>query len=117
MIRVAVTGGRDFLDRAHVYGVLEAVHKARGIAILMAGDARGADALALAWARLRGVNWISFRAAWERHGRAAGPIRNRQILELGKPDLLVAFPGGRGTADMIGQAYRAGVELFRAVAL
>jgi hypothetical protein len=50
-------------------------------------------------------------AQWKKHGRAAGPIRNQRMLDEGKPDLVVAFPGGRGTADMIRRAERAGVPV------
>jgi hypothetical protein len=50
-------------------------------------------------------------AQWKKHGRAAGPIRNQRMLDKGKPDLVVAFPGGRGTADMIRRAERAGVPV------
>ena len=56
-----------------------------------------------------------FPADWIRHGRAAGPIRNEQMLREGCPDLVVAFhddPGlGRGTADMVRRALAAGVPV------
>jgi len=45
------------------------------------------------------------------HGRAAGPVRNAQMLAEGKPDFVVAFPGGRGTADMCKQARARGVKV------
>ncbi|MEM9912925.1 MAG: hypothetical protein AAF922_19365 [Pseudomonadota bacterium] len=45
-------------------------------------------------------------------GRAAGPIRNKEMLDEGCPDLVVAFPGGRGTANMVKQAQAAGVEVL-----
>lgn len=55
--------------------------------------------------------WVEdFPADWERNGRAAGPIRNRQMLD-GKPDLVIAFPGGKGTADMVAEAKRRGIAV------
>lgn len=45
------------------------------------------------------------------NGKAAGPIRNQRMLDEGKPDLVVAFPGGRGTADMVRRAKAAGVPV------
>ncbi len=51
-----------------------------------------------------------FRALWERHGRAAGVIRNQAMLDYGI-DLVLAFPGGRGTADMVRRARSAGVAV------
>jgi UDP-N-acetylmuramoylalanine-D-glutamate ligase len=52
----------------------------------------------------------------ETHGRSADPIRNRRTLDEGKPDLVVAFPGGRGTAHMVSQARAAGVRVIEVMA-
>jgi hypothetical protein len=54
-----------------------------------------------------------FYADWDKHGRAAGPIRNQQMLDEGKPDLVVAFllPQGSGTLDMIRRTEKAGIEV------
>ena len=46
------------------------------------------------------------------HGKGAGPIRNQRMLDAGQPDLVVAFEGGRGTADMITRTKRAGIEIL-----
>jgi len=80
--------------------------------MIISGCARGADTLGIEWAEAKGVEVARFPADWKTHGRAAGPIRNQQMLEEGKPDLVVAFPGARGTADMIRRARAAGVELI-----
>jgi hypothetical protein len=48
-------------------------------------------------------------ADWEKLGRSAGPIRNQAMLDEGRPDLVVAFPGHHGTADMVRRARAAGV--------
>lgn len=60
----------------------------------------------------KGIPVRVFPADWETHGRAAGHIRNRQMLVEGKPDIVVAFAGGRGTQNMINQARKAGVTVF-----
>jgi len=53
-----------------------------------------------------------FLANWRTHGKAAGPIRNQQMLDEGRPHLVVAFPGGTGTADMVRRAKAAGVPVM-----
>jgi YspA, cpYpsA-related SLOG family len=78
--------------------------------VLVAGGARGADTLADEWAKAQGIACQIFMADWEGLGRKAGPIRNQRMLDEGKPDLVIAFPGGRGTADMVRRAREAGVE-------
>lgn len=104
-MKVLVCGGRDFDDVDLMYGVLDALD----INHVVSGHARGADQMAEMWADQRGIPLSIFPAEWEVHGRRAGPIRNQQMLDEGKPDLVIAFPGGRGTADMVARAKKAGV--------
>jgi len=111
-VTILVTGGRNYSDRGTVYAVLDRAHAKHGIALLIEGGATGADTLARDWATDRGVPVRTFPADWKTHGKAAGPIRNRQMLTDGKPDWVIAFPGGRGTANMVQQAREAGVRVF-----
>ena len=112
MVRVLVCGGRAFDDRDMLNAALDKVHQERGFTLLIAGGARGADTLAEEWANAVGLPCTVYRADWENLGRKAGPIRNQQMLDEGRPDLVVAFPGGRGTADMVGRARSAGIEVI-----
>jgi hypothetical protein len=80
--------------------------------VLIHGAAKGADSLADRWARLNGVPVTQYPAKWNEHGRAAGPRRNEQMLKEGKPDLVIAFEGGRGTAHMVRIAREAGVDVM-----
>ena len=86
---------------------------------LFHGGARGADAAIARAAHQLGWSAIALPAAWERHGRAAGPIRNRELLQLAIAEamaytsplaatsvLLLAFPGGPGTASLVQQVRR-----------
>jgi len=73
------------------------------------GGATGADKIADEWSV---VNWVpqqEYRADWEKWGKRAGPIRNQVMLNVGKPDLVIAFPGGDGTANMVRIARNRGV--------
>jgi YspA, cpYpsA-related SLOG family len=116
-MRVLVCGGRDYADRESVYNTLCDLDSAPcgPITCVIHGDARGADRLGMQWARDMGdIEDMAFPADWKLHGRAAGPIRNGEMLARGKPDLVVAFPGGRGTADMVAQAKRVGIRVMHA---
>lgn len=112
MTRVLVCGGRTFNDHRLVGAVLNKFHDEVGIDLIIQGGARGADELAFAWARANGVAEEQYDADWENQGSFAGPARNTRMLNEGKPDLVIAFPGGRGTADMVKKARRAGVEVI-----
>ncbi|MFA4971540.1 MAG: DUF2493 domain-containing protein [bacterium] len=121
-MRVLVCGGRDYANRERVFEVLDKLHAERGIDALIHGAARGADTLAAQWvlrtfhiADVFKCDLFSFPANWDRDGYAAGPIRNRRMLDEGKPDLVVAFPGGKGTEDCVRQARKAGVEVMEVV--
>lgn len=108
---VLVCGGRDYTDTGHVYDILDLAHAANPILKLIHGGASGADNCAARWAMSRNVQMERFEADWQRYGNAAGPIRNRKMLDQGKPDLVIAFPGGKGTRNMIAQAEGANVPV------
>jgi hypothetical protein len=110
--KVLVCGGRDFEDRAALYAELDRLHANRPFRAVIAGGARGADTLAVEWARSRGVAYDVYMADWKGLGRKAGPIRNQRMLVEGKPDLVVAFPGGTGTTGMVALSRSAGVEVI-----
>jgi hypothetical protein len=76
------------------------------------GAARGADTLAGLFAKMFGTKVEAYPADWDTHGKAAGPIRNQQMLDEGKPDLVVAFPGGAGTKHMKETAARRGFRVI-----
>lgn len=111
MTRVLVCGGRDYRDTARVFAVLGKLHREAGIDILIQGAARGTDSLASHWADTFGVPQEAYPADWEAHGTFAGPMRNKVMLEEGKPDLVIAFPGGAGTRDMVRKARKAGIDV------
>lgn len=111
-MRVLVCGSRNWADRATILRELSRFPQGTTV---IEGGCRGADRLAAEIARELGFKVVEFRAEWQRYGRAAGPIRNRRMLDEGRPDLVLAFHAAikksRGTADMIRQARRAGVSV------
>lgn len=111
-MRVLVCGGRDYKDKDFVFDVLAEQHDILGrIDVIIQGGARGADTFAAQWAASRAVpNW-EFKADWERYGRGAGAVRNGIMLKDGKPQLVIAFPGGNGTQDMVVRAKKAGLPV------
>ena len=84
----------------------------RDITRIIEGGARGDDTLGRLYGERHGIPVTTFHAEWKRLGRAAGPIRNKRMLDEGKPDLVVASPGGTGIANMMRQARAAGVEVI-----
>jgi hypothetical protein len=106
---VLVCGGRGYRDRERVFAELNALDRRHGLTALIHGGASGADTLAGMWAREWGLTVWVYPAEWAKHGKAAGPIRNQDMIDRGKPDLVVAFPGGKGTADMVRRARAANI--------
>lgn len=120
-MRVLVCGGRDFEDERIVFDALDRIDAETRIEIVIEGGQRtrdrergligGADLWACRWTYARRRAGMRFDADWSTHGRAAGPIRNQRMLDEGRPDMVIAFPGGRGTADMVRRARKAGVPV------
>ena len=114
-LKMLVCGGRSYDDDIRVWEVLDEVHQFcidNDIELtIIHGDAPGADTFAKRWAIAHDVEQIGFPADWDTHKKAAGPIRNKQMLDEGKPNGVIAFPGGPGTANMIMQATKAGVPV------
>lgn len=119
MTRYLITGGRDYKDRVLVFRTLDDLTIDEGDmlprdgTLIIHGDCpTGADQFADDWAI---VNWTPverYPATWAL-GKAAGILRNERMLRDGKPDMVIAFPGGAGTNDMMRRARRAGVEVRR----
>lgn len=114
--RVIVTGGRKYADKSAVYDALDTAHRLRPIGTLVHGGASGADELAASWALDNDVVPEPHKASWTILGRSAGPIRNREMARAGA-DLLIAFPGGDGTSDMISAAKSYGIPVLRVEAI
>lgn len=119
-MNVLVCGGRAYPDKAFVYRALDALHRKHGITGIIQGGAgtgygdnvKGADIFGAEWGWDHGIPVGTYNADWERYGGRAGPLRNQEMLDDGKPDCVVAFPGGRGTKDMVDRALKAGVPVW-----
>lgn len=115
MTIVLVTGSRDHPDPSVVYSALDDVDRVYGISTIVVGDCpSGADAYARSYSSYRGVALTVVEADWRTHGRKAGPIRNREMVDTYKPDVCLAFlwPGQacRGTRQCARYARTRGVE-------
>ena len=105
-----MTGGRGYGDSRRVDFILSALWPFK----LGHGNARGADSLCEQWVRRRDpCAFTRYPAEWTKHGKSAGPIRNRFMLDDFKPHILVAFPGGSGTADCVAAALSRGIPVWR----
>lgn len=110
--KVLVCGGRHFTDATMVNNVLDRLQATYEIECIIEGDAPGADRLAGVWARDHFIPNYKYPADWDKYGRSAGPKRNTQMILNASPDLVVAFPGNKGTNDMVSKAKTAGIEVL-----
>lgn len=120
-MRILVTGSRDWQD-ARVIGqwldyyyhqVLEPAH----LVVVHGGCPTGADKMADSWARTQGLSIEAHPAQWGVHGRAAGPIRNAHMVQLGA-DVCLAFirNGSVGASHTAALAEGAGITTRRFIA-
>lgn len=111
-MRALFCGSRWFTDAALVRRVLARL--APDDWIVLHGAAPGADTLVEQAAGFLGLRTWPFPAAWGRYGISAGPLRNREMLAVGRPDVVIVFPGGDGTKNMVLDAAMAGVWVVQA---
>jgi len=111
-MRILFCGDRDWTDVEKISQAFDDYLPK----VVIEGEARGADTLARLEAERRGIPYLRFPADWDQYGRSAGPIRNKQMLVEGKPDLVLAFhsdiENSKGTANMKKQAEAAGVQVI-----
>lgn len=125
-LTIIACGARDWHNSGVIWGTLDELRAREPELNVIEGRCRGADRIAGAWAarnRARGVGWVPFPARWTIFGKAAGPIRNQEMLDrlleardLGHEVLVVAFHDAleqsRGTKDMVRRARKAGVPVM-----
>lgn len=109
-MKVIIAGGRDFTNYALVEEAIK--RSAFEITQVVSGNAKGVDTLGEVWALANNVPVEAFPADWATHGRAAGPIRNREMADYA--DALIAIWDGesKGTANMIMQARNKKLNVF-----
>lgn len=120
MTRVLVCGGRDFDNEAALFEHLDELHREHDFAVVIEGEARGADQLAAKWARSRGIEVIPepvTKDDYDTFGRYEAPrVRNRRMVDDHKPDIVVAFPGSGGTGHMVRYAITNGIPVIEGAA-
>lgn len=109
-MKLIIAGGRDYQLTQRDYLRLNEIHVKTRISTVVSGGAPGADANGEEWASHYYIPVRRFRADWKKHGRAAGPMRNREMAEYA--DAVALFPGGCGTESMYQEAKKAGIEIF-----
>ena len=120
-----VCGGRDYGDHKKIDRYLDAIHKKRGIELIVTGGcsdrdrkseaarrSNSADEIAEEWADLMCIPRCVFPANWRHLGRGAGPKRNSHMLRFMRPDGGAAFGGNKGTGDMVKKCKAAGVPVW-----
>jgi len=111
---ILVCGGRDYNDHSVVDKVLKHVKNICGDDfIVVCGLAKGADSIAAYWARENDIAIHGYAADWSTHGKSAGPKRNQQMLDSEPIDLVIAFPGNRGTLDAITRSRKKSIPVVK----
>ncbi len=110
-MKVIIAGGRDFNDEDRMRHELQRVSWGWGNLEIVSGMARGADTLGSEWARNHDLPLKEFPADWDKHGKAAGHIRNAEMADYA--EILIAFWDGtsKGTKGMIKLALDRGLEV------
>jgi hypothetical protein len=116
LARAIIAGGRHYALTDADRAALDDLHATLTIAEVVSGGADGADAGGERWAKDRGIPILRFPADWDRHGKAAGPLRNAAmadyLAESAAQRVCILFPGGNGTASMRAEAVKRGIRVI-----
>jgi hypothetical protein len=112
--RILICGGRRFDSQEHFQNVMVVMQPMFAPRFcIFEGGANGADRMAQIWARLNGYPQATMPANWNYYGYGAGTKRNTDMLDFFLPDVVIAMPGGKGTADMVKQSLERGIAVFQ----
>lgn len=113
-MRVLICGDRNWDDYVAVRDTLKVFKETSEVSCVIEGEAYGADSHGRAAAEELGIPVEPYPADWKKYGKGAGPIRNQQMLDEGKPDLVLAFHDklqeSKGTKDMVLRSQKAGIK-------
>lgn len=100
-MKVIIAGGRDFNNYPLLKEKVDKILSQSEVKLIIAGGAKGADTLAIDYAKEKGYNYLIVKADWDKLGKGAGHIRNEEMAKIGTH--LIAFHDGisKGTAGMI----------------
>lgn len=109
-MRLLICGSRFWKNKQLIKTVLQEILYNSVIECIVEGEAKGADSMGRELAEELGIPVLKFPADWQHHGKAAGYIRNQQMIIEAKPDFILAFhndiTNSKGTKDMIKQAIK-----------
>lgn len=108
--RVVVAGGREFTPTQPQEAYVLSLLRENQATEIVSGGCRGADAMGVRLAGVLGIPVKTFLADWNKYGKSAGPLRNREMAVYA--DLAIILPGGRGTHSMLMEASRAGKRII-----
>ena len=112
-IRTVIGGCRDYCNYEEFCVFVDrCLNELSGEVVILSGHCSGVDEMAERYAKQHGIKCEVYSADWKRYGRAAGPIRNRHMVE--QCSVVIAFRDGksRGTKSLISLAEAAQKRLY-----
>lgn len=111
-MKLIIAGSREGIDEADVFTAMQESGFDKRVSEVVSGTARGVDRMGEAWARENGIPVKRFPANWEKNGRAAGHIRNRQMGDYADALLVLIYNNSRGSEGMLSYAKKKGLEIY-----
>ena len=114
LLHVLCCGGRKYRNTDRVFRALDKLRKLNPSKrlLIIEGGATGADDLCAIYSNVNKLPHLRMPAEWEKLGKRAGQVRNKQMLDVVEVDCVVAFPGGDGTANMVAEARKRGIKVY-----
>jgi hypothetical protein len=111
-MKTIIAGSRHLKNRETIMECIYECPWIQEITEVVSGGAEGVDAIGEEWADIVGLGIRIFKANWNKYGKNAGPMRNRQMAAYADSLILIWNGESKGSANMLSNARNAGLLIF-----
>jgi len=110
-MKLIIAGSRNFHDYNSVEQKINDLVKLNFPSCVISGCCQGADRIGELWAEKNNTPVVKFPADWDKFGKQAGPIRNKQMAEYADALILIWDGKSKGSKNMLEEAKKSGLAI------
>lgn len=112
-MHLLIAGSRNYKDAEFIYSRIDLIRDNHYITKIIAGGATGVDQVAKEYAKEHNIPFEKYKADWDKYGKAAGPIRNKQMVDAADIILAIRYNYSPGTSNTLKLAKKAELKIYK----